>query len=229
MKFNFIFLLVLLGVTPTWSQKVLTEGIIKMEVSDVQAEDPQMAAQLEMMKGTTMEVAFKGNNHVSNVNMMGGLAIIRSQILESEKKMNLLMDMMGQKFWIESNLEEAVSAEQKELAQKSVITYDENDKKEIMGYSCYKMTITNPDMGMDVSGYVTNAIKSKANLIRGFETLEYKGFPMEFTVKNNMFSMTTTTIAVEDKVDDSKLQIDTTGYKKMTMQEFQESFGGMGF
>lgn len=229
MKFKFMLLLLLFGVTQSWSQKVLTEGVIKMEISDVQADDPQMAAQLEMMKGTTMEVVFKGNNHVSNVNMMGGLAVIRSQILESEKKMNLLMDMMGQKFWIESNLEEAVSAEQKELAQKSVITYDEKDKKEIMGYSCYKMTISNPDMGMDVTGYVTSDIKSKANLIRGFESLEYKGFPLEFTVKNDMFSMTTTATAIEDKVEDSKLQIDTTGYKKMTMQEFQESFGGMGF
>ncbi len=93
-----------------------------------------------------------------------------------------------------------------------------------------KMTIQNPAMeDMNVSAYITEEIKTKANIIRGFESLEYAGFPLEFTVGNAMFAMTMTTKAIEDKVDDAKFTIDTNGYKKMTMEEFQKSFGNMGF
>jgi hypothetical protein len=164
------------------------------------------------------------------MNMMGGLMLMKNQILQKENKMNMFMDMMGQKFWIESNLDEAKTPEQKEIAEQSKIEYDKNDKKVILGYNCYKMTIQNPAMeGMKVSAYITEEIKTKANVIQGFETLEYNGFPLEFIINNSMFSMKMEAKNIMDKVSDADFKIDTAGYKKMTMKEFQESFGGMGF
>lgn len=56
--------------------------------------------------------------------------------------MNMLFDVMGQKMWLESTLEESQTAQQKEIASKSKIDYDKNDTKEILGYKCYKMTVT---------------------------------------------------------------------------------------
>jgi len=229
MKFNVILFVFFAFLAQGISQKTLSEGMVKMELTDIQADDPQMAMQLEMMKGTTVSISFNKEKYVTDMNMMGGMVVTKSYVVEAEKKLNLFMDMMGQKFWIESDLEETVTPEQKEMAEKSKITYDENDKKEILGYPCYKMMIHNPDMEMEVTGYVTEAIKTKANVIRGFETLEYKGLPLEFTAQNSAFSMTMTATKLDDKVDSSVFNFDSPGYKKMTMKEFQDSFGGMGF
>lgn len=229
MKFNFILIAFLAFMIQGVSQKNLSEGMVQMEITDINSDNPQMAMQLEMMKGTTVSISFNKEKHVTDMNMMGGMVMTKTYVSEAEQKMNLFMDMMGQKIWIESDLNESVSPEQKEMAEKSKITYDENDRKEILGYSCYKMMIENPDLDMKVSGYVTEAIKTKANVIRGFETLEYKGLPLEFTVKNEAFSMTMTTKKIEDKVNQNVFNFDSAGYKKMSMQEFQESFGAMGF
>lgn len=229
---NKIFSITLFLFLTSWvyGQKVLTEGSVKMEITTVNADDPQMAMQLEMMKGSKLDIYFKGEEYITDMNMMGGLMLMKNKINNKEKKMDLFMDMMGQKFWIESNLDEANTPEQKEIAEQSKIEYDKNDKKVILGYNCYKMTIVNPAMeGMKVSAYVTDEIKSNAKIIRGFESVEYQGFPLEFEVNNSVFTMKMEAKSIEDKVKDSDFTVDTAGYKKMTMKEFQESFGGMGF
>lgn len=141
----------------------------------------------------------------------------------------MLFDMMGNKTWIESKLDDAQTPQQKEIASKSKIEYDKSNTKDILGYKCYKMTVTNPEMeGMTVTAYVTEDIKTKANLIQGFQSLEFSGYTMEFTVGNPQFSMTYTAVEIKDSVDDSKFAYDTKGYKKMTMEEFQKSMAGMG-
>ena len=91
------------------------------------------------------------------------------------------------------------------------------------------MSVTNPEMdGVTLSGYVTAEIKTKANIIQGFQSLEFEGYPMEFSIGSPQFSMTMTAIDVKDSVDENKFLLDTKGYKKMTMDEFQKSMGGMG-
>jgi hypothetical protein len=211
------------------AQKVLEQGTVKMEITEVKSEDPQMAMSLEMMKGSQTELHFKAEKHATYMNMMGGMMEMKVFVENVEKKMNMLFDVMGQKMWIESTLEESQTAQQKEIASKSKIDYDKNDTKEILGYKCYKMTVTNPEMeGTTLTGYVTEQVKTKANMIQGFQSLEFAGYPMEFTVGNPQFSMTMTAVDVKDTVDETKLKYDTKGYKKMTMEEFQKSMGGMG-
>ncbi|MBK8080592.1 MAG: hypothetical protein IPN49_16185 [Saprospiraceae bacterium] len=82
---------------------------------------------------------------------------------------------------------------------------------------------------MTVNAYITEEVRSNAKIIKGYEALSYAGFPLEYKIGNDAFSMTTTTKSIENKVDASKFKIDGTGYTKMTMEEFQKSFGGMGF
>jgi hypothetical protein len=211
------------------AQKVLEKGTVKMEITDVKAEDPQMAMGLEMMKGSQTELHFKADQHATYMNMMGGMVEMKVFVENAQNQMNMLFDMMGQKMWIESKLDESQTPQQKEIASKSKIEYNKDDTKEILGYKCYKMTVTNPEMeGTTLSGYVTEQIKTKANMIQGFQTLEFSGYPMEFTVGNPQFSMTMTAVDVKETVDEAKLKYDTKGYKKMTMEEFQKSMGGMG-
>ncbi|MFZ1751738.1 MAG: hypothetical protein WAU01_16175 [Saprospiraceae bacterium] len=211
------------------AQKTIDKGTIKMEITKVSAEDPQMAMGLEMMKGSQTEVSFKDEQYVTKMDMMGGMVKIQVNVDKAANKMNMLFDAMGNKSWIESKLDENQTQQQKEISAQSSITYDKNDTKNILGYNCYKMTITNPEMeGTTVTGYVTEDIKTKANLVQGFQTLEFAGFTMEFTINNPKMSITMSAKEVKDTVTEANFILDTKGYKKLTMEEFQKSMGGMG-
>ncbi|MBK6566214.1 MAG: hypothetical protein IPG18_13680 [Saprospiraceae bacterium] len=225
----FIFLSILIF-QPVFAQKTIKEGVVKMEISDISSNDPQTASALEMMKGSIFEIYFTEKENLTLVNMMGGLMEMKIHVNDADNVMNMYMDMMGQKYLVESKANESITAEQKEAASKMKIEYDKNDTKEIAGYKCYKMKITSPDMqGMTVNAYITEEVRSNAKIIKGYEALSYAGFPLEYKIGNDAFSMTTTTKSIENKVDASKFKIDGTGYTKMTMEEFQKSFGGMGF
>lgn len=211
------------------AQKSLDKGSITMEITAVSSDDPQMEMMLGAMKGSQTEVVFEGNKHVTNMDMMGGMVKMQIHVNSDENKMNMLFDAMGNKMWIESDLDKSQDAKQKEIADKSEIVYDKNDTKEILGYKCYKMTIKNPEMqDMTVTGYVTSHVKTNANLIQGFQSLKFEGYPMEFTVSNPQFNMTMSAKEIKETVDATKFNLDTKGYKKMTMDEFQKSMGGMG-
>lgn len=211
------------------AQKVLEQGTVKMEITEVKSEDPQMAMGLEMMKGSQTELHFKAEKHATYMNMMGGMMEMKVFVESSKNQMNMLFDMMGKKAWIESKLDESQSVRDKEIASKSNIEYDKNNTKEILGYKCYKMTVTNPEMeGTTLTGYVTEQVKTKANMIQGFQSLEFAGYPMEFTVSNPVLSMTMTAVEIKDTVDESKFNFETKGYTKMTMDEFQKTMSAMG-
>jgi hypothetical protein len=210
------------------AQKSIEQGFIKMEITKVGSDDPETDMMLVGMKGTQTDVYFKGDQYVTSMEMMGGMMKIKVMVNQANKRMNLLMDMMGQKTWVESGVEER-SEEQKQVANSSKITYDKTDTKEILGYKCYKVAVTNPEMeGTTVTGYVTEDIKTKANIIQGFQSLEFSGFTMEYTLSNPQFSMTMTAVQVREKVDDGIFYMDTQGYKKMTMEEFQKTMGSAG-
>jgi hypothetical protein len=229
---NLLYLNILIALLTTsynaFSQKTIEKGFIKMEITKVGSDDPEMDMMLSAMKGTQTDVYFKDEQYITSMDMMGGMMKMKVQVDKTSNRMNMLMDMMGQKTWVESGLDER-SEEQKQVAASSKITYDKKDTKEILGYKCYKVTVTNPEMeGTTVTGYVTEDIKTKANIIQGFQSLEFAGFTMEYTIANPQVTMTMTAVEVSDKVDDAMFMLDTKGYKKMTMEEFQKTMGGMG-
>ena len=226
----FIGFLIIFSVKDLTAQKMISKGSVKMEITKVTSDDPQMAMGLEMMKGSQTEVVFKEDQYITTVDMMGGMVKMKIFVEQSKNAMNMLMDAMGNKTWIETKLDETQDAKEKEISALTKVEYDKNDTKEVLGYKCYKMTITNPEMeGTTVTGYVTEDIKTKANIIQGFQSVNLAGYPMEFTMNNSKFAMTMTAVDLKETVDESKFNLDTKGYKKMTMEEFKKSMGGFGF
>ena len=67
------------------AQKVIAKGTVKMEITKVTSDDPQMAMGLEMMKGSQTEVAFKDDQYLTSVDMMGGM--VKMKIWWSKAKM----------------------------------------------------------------------------------------------------------------------------------------------
>ena len=115
-----------------------------MEIVDASSTDSQVATQLEMMKGTKISVSYMGEKSLTKMNMMGGLINVDVKMSENGD-MDMYMDMMGQKMWIPSTKAELDLAKAEAGASDPEFVYDESDTKEIAGFQCYKVTMTNPD------------------------------------------------------------------------------------
>lgn len=215
----------------SWAQTMLDKGTIKMELTDIKAADPNLAMQLEMMKGSRTEVIFTPTTQATVADMMGGMVKITTVSDKDADKFDMLMDMMGQKMWIASTISEmANDPKQQAVKNTTEIKADKADTKEILGHKCYKVSISSPEMEeMTVEAYVTEEIKGAGQgLIQGFQSVELPGFPLEVVIKNAMMDITMQAKEISDKVDNSKLSPKTDGYKKMTMDEFKKQMGGMG-
>lgn len=204
------------------------EGRLKMEIVEVDSNDPQVAAQMEMLKGSELIVNYKGDESMTTVNMMGGM--IRTDIKKSSNgDMDMFMDMMGNKMWIPSTKSELDLMKAESGTGDYDIEYDTEDRKEIAGYDCYKMILTSPDNAdMKLTAYITEDLKINAAVIQNVDISEFKGFPLEYSLDMGIVKMTFSTLDIEDKIDASAFEINTSSYKKMTMEEFQSQMGGMG-
>lgn len=205
------------------------KGTLTMEITDVSSDNEQMAAGLEMMKGTMLTVHYKGKESLSKLNMMGGM--VKTDIkMNSAGDMDMYMDAMGQKMWIPTTKAEMDKAKaENPEANDFDIEYDEADTKVIAGFNCYKMTLTSPsNAAFKLDAYVTEDIDINAQVIQNIDITEFKGFPLEYTIDMGMMKMTFSTTDYKETVDESVFDINTDGYKKMTMEEFQQQMGGMG-
>lgn len=230
MKFlGFIFIFIFSANVTIWSQDILEQGKIIMELTNVSSDNPQIEMAMAGMKGMKTEFNFKDEMHVTDMDM----GFVKMKILVDKKnnKLNMLNDAMGNKTWIESEL----NADQKalEVAKNTTVKTDKSKTKEIAGYTGYYFEFSNPDMpDLMVSGYLTDKIKSNANMVQGFQALELDGFMLEYTVERPQMKMTTTAVDISKNVDNDKFTLNTKGYTKMTMDEFTEmmqKFGGGGF
>ena len=213
-------------------QKEMKEGLIKFEVTDVKSDDPQMAAQLGMMKGTTNDVYFMKGKSVTKMNMMGGMMKMTMLNNSEDNTGTMLFDAMGQKYMIPITSEDKASSKEKstEMMGDMEFIYDKDDKKTIAGYECYKVTIKSSKMeGMEMSAYVTPDITSGAEVMQGIDASKLEGFPLEYTVsQGGQFSMVFTALEIKDEVSPEDFVLNTKGFKEMTMEEFQSAMGGMG-
>lgn len=221
----------LFAIAPSVAQKVFDKGTVKMEITEIKSADPQMAMQLEMMKGSKTEVIFTEKIQATVADMMGGMVKITSVSNTESDQFDMLMDMMGQKMWINSTISElAKDPQQAAIKNTTVVKVDKTVTKEILGHKCYKVSISSPEMAeMTVEAFVTEDIKgSGQSLIQGFQSVELPGFPLEVTIKNAMMDITMIAKEVTDTVDTAKLNPKKDGFKKMTMEEFKKQMGGMG-
>lgn len=211
------------------AQKQINEGKVVMELTDITSPDPQTAQMMEMMKGSQTIINFNGEGHASKMSMMGGMVEVKTYVNNQSKMFDMLMDMMGQKFWIQSSLDDLAKDEEVKKSQNAKVEYDKGNTKKIMGYNCYAMTVTMPDNpDLKLTGYVTEDIKTDANIIQGMQAIKFAGFPIEYTLETPNVKMTMTAVEVKETVDATQLKAQTSGYTKMTMEEFKQKMGGMG-
>jgi hypothetical protein len=233
-KFNLILAsLFLLSSIAINAQKELTQGMVKMEVTEVNSDNPQIAAQMEMFKGTQTEYYFSDEKSLVNANMMGGMMKMQTLTNNADEHVTMLFEAMGQKMMIESTKEERAEMEagQSEMADAADIIYDKNDTKEILGYKCYKATVkmdADPNMQMEFSMYITPELKASNKMIQGLQAYELEGFPLELVLNTDQMSLTTSAVDLKKEIDKSVFDLNTSGYTKMSFEEFQQSMGGMG-
>jgi hypothetical protein len=223
----FFFLVPFVAIT---AQKTMDKGYVKMEITEATSDDPQMAMGLEMMKGSVTEIFFTEGKYKTSMNMMGGMVKMDNIVDVSTNKMDMLFDAMGSKSWVDTDLDEAKKNKPAtQNMEEFEVEYDKSQTKTILGYEAYKATISIPNIqGMVVTGWITEAIKTDANIIQGMDDLKLQGFPLEFSLSNPQMKMTFSATDIKDTVDESQFVIKTDGYKKMTMKEFQNTMGGMG-
>lgn len=212
------------------AQKTIDKGYVKMEITEVSSDDPQAAMQLEMMKGTVTEVFFTEGKYKTSMSMMGGMVKMNNLIDTKTNTIDMLFDAMGNKMWVNTDLDKA--KENKPSVQDMEgfkVEYDKSQTKTILGYNAYKATINSPDgQDMTIEGWVTEEIKTDANIIQGMEDLKLQGFPLEFSIINPQMKLTFAATDIKDSVDESEFVLNTDGYKKLTAEEFSEMMGAMG-
>ena len=202
------------------------QGTITMEIIEISSDDVQMAQVAEMMKGTQTKVYFKGDKSVTQMDMMGGM-VKMNMYTQIEGEFDILMDAMGQRFWV--NMPKTEIAQMKAKAPEMEIKYDKSDTKTIVGYECYKMTVVvDGDSEMNITGYITEDLSFQAPVMQGVDMTQFAGFPLEYTMEGGPMQMTITTKDFLKTVEESVFEMNTSGYKKMSMDELQ-SMGGGGF
>jgi len=213
------------------AQETLNKGVIKMELTEASSDNEQMAAAFEMMKGSETNYFFNEDVALVKQSFMGGMVSMSTHSNLKSDATTLLFDMMGQKMMVETTSEELNSANNTPEAKKAMenmeVKYDKADTKNILGYNCYKANVGIGN-GMNVSLYVTDDIKANNSLIKGLETVKLNGFPLEMVMDTPDFKMVYTTTEILKDVSTAELEINTTGYKKMTFDEFQQTMGAMG-
>jgi len=223
--------LLTVGTFTVQAQVELSEGYIKMEITEASSDDPQTAQALEMMKGTETEVYFKDGKSLTALNMMGGMIQMKN-ILNENGDLVMYMDMMGNKMEVTgSKLEmDKLKAENPTPLSDLDITYDESDTKEIAGYKCYKMIASSSENeDLKIIAYITDQIKINAAVIQGVDLSEFKGFPLEYSMDmGGQMKLVVSTVDLKESIDTKVFDIDGSAYKKMNWEEFMSQMGGMG-
>ena len=220
-----ILFIFLLG-TNLVAQKTFTEGSVQFEITDISSDNPQVAAQLETMKGSTMTTYVKGDRQLTSMNMMNGM-MQQNMIMNKEKNsMIMLMDAMGRKIKVEIPVDEE-EAENTDVD----IQYFEDDRKEIAGYDSYKAILSTKTDGQEVEieTYITDAYAFDGSMIRNAPgAAQLRGMPLEYTISQPQINMTFTAQTITDSVDDSVFEFNMDEYEEMSAEDLQ-NMGGMGF
>src|SRR6056297_567545 len=223
-KLNVFGILIFCLMTTTiWGQKAFSEGSVKFEITEVTSDNPQLAGQLEMMKGSTMTIFVKEDQQLTSMNMMNGMMQQKMIMDKENNSMLMLMDMMGRKIKVDMPMDDA------DMDDVDVnIEYFEDDRKEIAGYDTYKAVMITKAEGQEVEleTYITDEFKFDGKMIQNAPgSKQLRGMPLEYTIKQPQLSMTFTAQEILTSVDDSVFDIDTEGYEEMDPEELQNMGG----
>lgn len=235
---KFLLIATLAFITANISAQTLTSGSIKMEITEVNSDNEQMAAGLEMMKGMVTEYIFNEDYSMSSSDIMGGMVKTKSLVDNKTEEMTMLMDMMGNKMHVESTKLEREKAQMgaEDMMDGVEIKYDDADTKTLLGFECTKATVTGiggDEMNMSFTMYVAKDLKASSKMIQGMDKLSLEGFPLEYTLETDQMSMTYAATEIKKEISKDVFELKTAGYTKMSWDEFTEQMqamgGGMGF
>ena len=208
------------------AQKKLTQGTIVLELTDIDADDSEMAGMLSMMKGGTMETTFTPDMQKTVTNMMGGMVTTQTFVNMKSKETKTYMDMMGNKVMIKTDANDSSG----DNLDAELDIKETKETKDIKGYKAKKYIITpKGETGAEFILYVSEAIDMGAiSLGNNMSTTKIKGAPLEMSMKVQGMTMKYTAKSISDSLPKDPFK-EPKGYKEMTMEEFQKSMGGMGF
>jgi hypothetical protein len=221
-----------LSISQVQAQDEITEGYIKMKITEVSSDDDQMEAMLQMMVGTITEYFFNPEKALVKADVMGGMVKMTSLTNIEDGFVTLLMDMMGNKMMVESTKEEReeLQGDQAEIMQELEVTFDESDTKDILGLNCVKAAVALPDQpeGLSFEMYIARDLQLSNQVVQGMEYLELGGFPLEYIFSTGQMDLKIEAEDIAYEVNTDAFDLSTAGFTKMTMAEFIESMGAMG-
>lgn len=174
------------------------------------SDNPEMQMGISMMEGSKMSLEFMPgkSKSVVSMGMMGTMTTITDM---KEKKALSLMDMMGMKYAMESDLDK----KDEEASEPEIQTTSET--KKILGYNCTKVIVTQD--GQTVDMWVTKEIDA---FLGGQNYFNEKapGFPLEFVVNNEEMSVSMTATEVKKGADKKAFSLKVPeGYEVKTEEE----------
>lgn len=225
LKLGFLMLAVLTLAAPAFGQKKIKEGTVKFEMTTEGSE----SAELAMLGGSTLDFYFDGKQQRMDMSLLGGMMKVQTIVpIKNPKDGAILMDVLGQKIQIVDYGEDEISNNYNFMNVDGIetVAYDEGDKKEIAGYSCYK-AVAKLDNGTTMKYYISEKIKPPSGVKKKDNKVVLKGYPLEMTIDTGQgFEMVFKATEVSNKLPDGIFNI-PEGYQKMTMEEFQKQSGGL--
>jgi len=214
-------LLMMCGASVFGAKKKAFTGKITYQIS---TDSPGIPEQAKAMLPKTM-VMYIGEDKTKSelFTQMGNQSSIED--LNAKTKVGLL-DMMGQKFAISESYEDILK-EQEELPDLEMEYTDET--KEIAGYMCKKVVAKKAEDGsVFATTWITEDMMVNENINFSNPIFEgLKGMMLQFDLEaGSGLMLTFTAIEVEQKkIKDSEFEI-PEGYKQVTKEELQSTFGG---
>jgi GLPGLI family protein len=194
------------------------KGVVTYKIT---LEGSAVTEEMKNMMPKTMTMMIKGNKSRSEMIMSMGKTI---SISDGDTKTTItLMDMMGQKIAIKSTTDEIMAELAKSPKVKVEVT---SETKDILGYSCKKAVITNPEDDTEIYVYFTEELGTKELNFDNPQFKDINGLMLEFEIPSEMFTMKFTAVSVEKKtVEDTEFVV-PDGYQIKTKEEMQGMFGG---
>lgn len=221
MKKNLTFSWLALTMLALFSFQVMGKefkGVITFKIT---VEGSGVTDEMKNMMPKSMIMTIKGNKSRSEMAMSMGKTI---SISDGDAKTAItLMDMMGQKFAIQSNYDEIMKEIADSPEAKVEIT---SETKEIAGYLCKKAIVTIEEEDQEIIVYFTEELGTGAMNFDNPQFKDINGVMLEFEMPGEEFSMHFVATSVEKKnVEDSEFTI-PDGYQVKTKEELKSMFGG---
>lgn len=145
-----------------------------------------------------------------------------------EGNIDLLMNVFDGKIWINTTQSEVEERNNHRILPSEVtITYDTANTKTILGHTCFyfEIAINKKHDLKSVKGYMTDDISCPLSPLYEMQTIDIKGFPLEFREKHKGMIIEYKASDISQKLDQKGIAIDTLGYLKVSLAEYIGRFG----